>query len=309
MKNLNVKSTPPALSFDYEGLKAWAKGITDQYKGVVVREEDVPGIKSEMAGLNKIKKQLNDARIATVKQVSAPIREFEDKIKEVVGILTDTGTMLDEQVKAHEERQREERLHQVQFMVDAAKDEHGVDIHIEINPSWLNKSAKPKTIRAEIDQIILAHLKAEREARELEQARKDRAVAIEQTCAALATQHGITLPPSQFLRLHDLGIPLDEANRQIEAAYQTRAAAIQAQKLEERAESPAPRQMEPVRPVAPRDNKADPRPGNTGPFDEVHTVTLELTYTDSQADEVETLLRQLQNASTNLFITDRVKAA
>jgi hypothetical protein len=309
MENLNVKSTLPALSFDYEGLKAWAKGITEQYEGVVVREEDIIGIKSEMAGLNKIKKQLNDARIATVKQVSAPIREFEEQIKEVVGIITDTRTMLDEQVKAHEERQREERRHQVIFMIDAAKDEHGADFPIEINPSWLNKSAKPKTIRAEIDQIILAHLKAEREARELEQARKDRAVAIEQTCATLAKQHGITLPPSQFLRLHDMEIPLGEANKQIEAAYQTRAAAIQAQKLEEQKDAPTLQPVEPVRHTAPRASKAEPRQNNTGPFEETHTVTLELTYTDSQADAVETILRQLQGASTNLFITDRVKAA
>lgn len=225
MKDINLQTTLPALSFDYDKLMAWAKGIAAQYENLVVREEDIAGIKSEMAGLNNAKKAVDDVRKEAVKRVSAPIRQFEDQIKEVCAVFSETYDFLKEQVQAHEDRAREDKRVQVQFMVDNLKDEHGVpDISIDVDPSWLNKSKALKDVKAAIEGIILAHIKAEREAAQLEQAKKDRAVAIEQGCAALGAEFGVAISASEFLALNSLDMPLAEVNERMRQAFEKKAA-------------------------------------------------------------------------------------
>ena len=73
--NLDLSFTLPVVQgFDYAGLKAWAEGIKAKYAEVVVMEDQIIGTKAEMAELNRIKKQLDAARIAAVKKVSEPVR-------------------------------------------------------------------------------------------------------------------------------------------------------------------------------------------------------------------------------------------
>lgn len=298
MQDMNLKTELPALSFDYERLMAWAKGISSQYDGVVVREEDIAGIKSEMAGLNKMKKAVDDARKEAVKLVSAPIRDFEAQINEVCGVFAETYDMLKAQVQAHEDRAREDKRREVEFMIEYLKAEHEVpDIPIEINQSWLNKSKPLKTVKAEIEALILAHVKAEREAAQLEQAKRDRAVAIEEKCAALSSLHGVTVPPSNFLRLQSLDIPLEQVNADIEKAFATKVATQAAAQAPD--PTPALHKMsEPTAPAAPAKSEA-----------KVTTVMLEVTYNESNWKAVEDALRNLQSVCTSARIVERRTAA
>jgi len=223
MVNLQVKTTLPAIGFDFEGLKKWAGEITDQYKDLVVREEDVAGIKSEMAGLNKTKKQLDDARKETVRQISTPIKTFEGQVKEVCALFDKTYRFLGNQVQAYEDRAREDKRREVQFLIDATLHEHKLDgLPLQIQDSWLNKTKKMKAVKAEVEALVLAHLKEMKEAAELEQARTDRAVAIEEKCKALAIEYGFEIPVSTFLRLHDLQTPLADVHGQIVASYEAK---------------------------------------------------------------------------------------
>lgn len=287
MQDMKLSTTLPAVSFDYDGLMAWAKDIASKYDNLVVREEDIAGIKSEMAGLNKAKKAVDDARKEAVKQVSAPIREFESQIKEVCAVFTETYDFLKEQVQAHEDRERENKRIQVQFMVDNLKDEHGVpDITIDIDQSWLNKSKALKDVKSAIEGIILAHIKAEREAAQLEQAKKDRAVAIEDKCAHFGTAYGFVLPASKFLRLQSLDIPMEEVTKAIENAYkltfeQNRMQALETAAHQSMAAQPA-QPPKPSMPSAPAHNALQ------------RTVVIEINYEPSSELSVQAKLRELQ---------------
>lgn len=290
MENFNFETTLPALSFDYDGLMKWAKGIAAKYENLVVREEDVAEIKKVMADLNKTKRKVDDARKETVKQVSAPIRDFESKIKEVIAVITETRTALDDQVKAHIEAERESKRQQVEFTVKQIKIDNGVeDIKIDIDHRWLNKSTKLSTIKAEVESIILAHIKKEREAAQIEQATRDRCAYIEEKCSSLAKVHGITLPPSQFFRMQNLDIPLDKASSTIESAYATKVAA----QAVETTPDPAP-VFAPKPPAAPQTTKK---------------VFVEVEYHPEQEKAVEDALRNLQSVCKSARLVTAAEAA
>ena len=213
--------TPPAISFNFEELEAHIKGITDAYTGLVVQEADVPAIKNEMAALNKLTDKIADARKEAVKRVSVPIKEFEGKVKGLEASIQGVRTFLDEQVKAHIQRERDGRLASVQFIVDHQRNEHGCPgLDIPIQESWLNKSTKDKTITAEVQAIILAHKRQQEEAAKLEQAKADRLLNIENHNAALAQSSGFALSVSAFTHLQSLDIPLAQAMQKMSAAYE-----------------------------------------------------------------------------------------
>ena len=104
-----LQFTPPVISLDFEALESRIRGITEQYEGLHVQESDVPAIKSEMAGLNKLKDMLAAARKEAVERISTPIREFENRVKALESEIIATRSMLDEQVKAYVHAEREGR--------------------------------------------------------------------------------------------------------------------------------------------------------------------------------------------------------
>ena len=218
--------TANTLTFNWreEEITAWVDRIAESYSAIVVTEDAIPGIKAEMANLNGIIKQLNADRIAAVKSVSAPIKAFEDKVKALCAKIDGARDNMASQVKAFEDAAREQKRKEVLFAIETLTAEAGYPgLAIPVQDSWLNKTQKPKQTAAEIGNIILAHVKAEKDKAALEQARQDRAVAIEQQCAALAQGYGFALPVSQFLKLHDLSLALVDVHESITAAYRAKA--------------------------------------------------------------------------------------
>jgi hypothetical protein len=168
-------------------------------------------------------------------------------------------------------------------MIDNLKDEHGVpDIQIDVEPSWLNKSKTMKDVKGAIEGVILAQIKAEQDAAQLEQALRDRAAYIEEKCATLSKVHGFTLQPSQFIMFQSLDVPIGEVGRGIENAFATRAAQNAA------ATVPDP---------APSISRAT-TPEPSRPPKQTRSVVVEVTYDADREQEVQVMLRNLQTIST-----------
>lgn len=290
--DLDLSFTPPAIQgFDYAGLKSWAEGIKAKYADVVVMEDQLIGTKAEMAELNRIKKQLDAARIAAVKKVSEPIRDFEARVKEVCGIFQETYDFLGGQVKNYEERAREEKRQTVLFAIQTLTAEAGYPgLEIPVQESWLNKTQKDKQTAAEIKAIIADHIKAERDKAALEQAKQGRAVAIEQHSAAQAQAFGFNIPPSQFLALQDLAIPLGDVLTRINAAYTLKADTMARENVAPVAATP---------PVAAPMPQAAPTPAS-GPLEQPQGIpsrkglTLSLVYDPAREGEINMAIRHLE---------------
>lgn len=107
--HLQIDPKLPVLAFNFEQLKSWATEIAERYADMVVTEDAITDVKRDMADINKVKKAVEDSRKEAVKRVSEPIRTFEAQIKEVCAIFDTAYNKLGEQVKAFEDKQREEK--------------------------------------------------------------------------------------------------------------------------------------------------------------------------------------------------------
>ena len=196
---LQINEKLPVLAFNFEQLKAWATEIAERYASIAVTEDAIADVKRDMAEINKAKKAVDDARKEAVCRVSEPIRSFESQIKEVCSIFDAAYSKLGEQVKAFEDAQREERRLKVEAIIQGRLSHEGADIQIPMREKWLNKSTSAATIKAEISEILARHHEEEHRKRELEQAKQDRAAAIENHVRTLNERYGLNLPVSRFL--------------------------------------------------------------------------------------------------------------
>ena len=163
------------------------------------QEADVPAIKNEMAGLNRLKERMDNARKDIKRRIAGPLDGFDAEVKALIARIVDARAALDTQVKDFERRDREGRRAAVQCVVDNIKSCEGVpELDIPINPSWLNKSTRQAEIHEDIKRIIAAYKRECEETRRMEQAKTDRLALVEATAKAQAEQHGFALPLSKF---------------------------------------------------------------------------------------------------------------
>ena len=60
--DLNVTATPLVITWDKDAVSTLLDTVLAQYAGLEVQEADVPAIKNEMAGLNRLKERMDNAR-------------------------------------------------------------------------------------------------------------------------------------------------------------------------------------------------------------------------------------------------------
>ena len=98
LRELQVSYDLPKITFDVAPLKEQVDTVTKQFKDWVVIEQDIAGAKDISAALNNTAKAINDKRIAIVKEIKAPIDEFENKLKSLTQQLKDTAQGIKTQI-------------------------------------------------------------------------------------------------------------------------------------------------------------------------------------------------------------------
>lgn len=290
--DLNVATTLPSVEWDHERLKSFALAIKERYTGLVVTEEEIAQTKHEMAEINRLKKQVDDARKEAVRRVSEPIKAFEGQVKEVCGIFDELYRFLGDQVKAFEDAAREQKRQEVQFLIAAVTAEQGYPgLSIPIQDAWLNKSKPMKAVKAEVESIILAHVKAEKDAAALEQAKQDRAALIEKCCEIESSRFGVRIVPSEFLALNNLELPMAEVETRIARAFELKAQAIREQAM-------APAQPAPA--TAPAGNMMAMQEGAVAAGPVRKAIHLALEYDAAREGDILQAVRHLESLCLRL---------
>ena len=222
--DLRVIATPPEIIFDADTLNTAVDAVLEQYDGLVVTEDMVTAIKSEMAALNKVKDKLEAARKDIAGQISAPVKEFEAQVKAAVQRIVEGRGKLDAQVKEFDRQQRDARRVSILAIIDDVLNAAQLEgFSVEIDERWLNKSAKPKDVRAEVENIALREKTRRMEAEQLERAKQDRIAMIEQAVESAGRRYGFDLPVAKFSRLFSLEWETDKALAQVDEWFSAEA--------------------------------------------------------------------------------------
>ena len=146
------------IDWNYEELKQEITTRANDYKTLVYTDDNIKDAKSDRANLNKFIKVLDTKRKDVKKMMLEPYTEFESQVKELIGIIGEANNNIDSQVKAYEQKKRDEKLVKVQEIYDGIFG--GSDLLSVITwerafkPTYLNATTTLKSIKTEMTELL-----------------------------------------------------------------------------------------------------------------------------------------------------------
>lgn len=147
---------PGEIDVNFDALKQQLSMKMDEYAGKVFTEESKKEAKSDLAELRKLKKSVNDRKIAVRDAYMIPYKQFEQKVIELQGMIDRPISYIDGQVKEFEERRVREKKSEIEAAYNEIVPESLYDyIPLEtiFNPKWTNTTTAMKSIRQDLADI------------------------------------------------------------------------------------------------------------------------------------------------------------
>lgn len=140
------------IQWNKEELEAAVRAKIAGYENVVYTEENIKAAKNDRAELNKLIKAIEERRKQVKNIINEPYAVFEAELKEITALINEPVALIDQQVKAFEEKQKEEK----KAAIKATYDENIGDL-AEVLPfekifdsRYLNQTYKLATAQKEI---------------------------------------------------------------------------------------------------------------------------------------------------------------
>lgn len=144
------------IQWNKEELEAAVRAKIAGYENVVYTEENIKAAKNDRAELNKLIKAIEERRKQVKNIINEPYAVFEAELKEITALINEPVALIDQQVKAFEEKQKEEK----KAAIKATYDENIGDL-VEVLPfekifdsRYLNQTYKLATAQKEIKDKI-----------------------------------------------------------------------------------------------------------------------------------------------------------
>lgn len=139
------------ITWNHDEIKKEIAEKVQHYANLVYTEEQIGDAKADRANLRKFKEALDAKRKEIKKQCLEPYEAFEKKMKEIIAIVDEPIVMIDGQVKAYEEKKREEKMEEIIKIFNNCGFPEWVHIAAIFDEKWLNVSVKLSAIQTEME--------------------------------------------------------------------------------------------------------------------------------------------------------------
>ena len=158
MKDIEIRKyeLPKIEIKDYEEIKRLAEEDTEKYKKYIVTEDTLDSDIKKRAELREIAKEIDTRRKEIEKDISIPIKKFKEDCDYLKKLYEDSADLIDTQVKAFEEKQKNEKKAKCEEIYNQVIGEFKEQLPFEkiFNPKWLNKTTKESEIQKEIEAKV-----------------------------------------------------------------------------------------------------------------------------------------------------------
>ena len=134
-------------------IREMVKAVLPKYDIANYNDDNIDQAKRDKAALNKAAKALNAKRLEIEKEFMKPFGEFKEVVSETVKLIGEASAKIDNVVKLNEQQYKDKKKSEIRQYFDE-RNANLVDFEKVFNPSWLNKTASMKSIRAEIDVTL-----------------------------------------------------------------------------------------------------------------------------------------------------------
>lgn len=145
-----------AIKFNYKELKEGLKQSLAKYQKIVYTKETIKEAEEDRAKLNNLKKSLNAEKVKIKNDFMVPYNDFEAQIKELLGLIEEPRTKIDEQIKAFEKIEKNSKKEKITTIYKNNIGDYEKLIPLEkiYDSRWENKTYKLTDIEKEIKDIV-----------------------------------------------------------------------------------------------------------------------------------------------------------
>lgn len=98
------------LTANFDEVKAQLRELMQPYEKLVISEDDMAEAKNILARIRKVKTGIDEYRKSIKKEYSAPLAAFEERVKDVISVCTESENNLSEQINKFDRKRREEKF-------------------------------------------------------------------------------------------------------------------------------------------------------------------------------------------------------
>lgn len=147
------------IRFDeYELYKQRAEEARDYLMTLSVTPESEQECKRTVAAARKISDRLNQEKILVKKSVLEPYNQFEEKVKEIIGIITEGENVARDKLKAIDDQRREEKKEAIRQIWDARArwfpNSEYLTFEMFLQDRHLNKTVQISDVEKEMIQFL-----------------------------------------------------------------------------------------------------------------------------------------------------------
>lgn len=142
---------PEIPEANFGELKKDLQEKVSKYENMIYNDNEIAQAKKDRADLNKLKKAINDKRIAMEKEYMQPFNEFKAKVNEILALLDKPILAIDTQVKNYEAQLVEAKKQWIEATFKQKSPFNWIKLEQIYNSKWLNSSFTKKSIEEEMD--------------------------------------------------------------------------------------------------------------------------------------------------------------
>ena len=151
-----VKNTK--LSANFDEMKEALTEFIEPYTQLIVSEDAIAEAKADRAKINAVAKHVDDYRKLVKKVYTEPLKQFEDKCKELVSICDQGKNNIDYQLAEFEEKRKEEKFTLLKAHFEAARmsmdNPEYITSSLALHPKWENKGTSLEECQKYMDEAI-----------------------------------------------------------------------------------------------------------------------------------------------------------
>ena len=151
---MNDVQFPKVIEFNFAELKQEITEKAELYKNMVYTDETIKEAKADKATLNKFITALEDKRKEVKKQCLQPYEDFEKQIKELVAIVDEPVQLINEQVKAYEDKKKADKLEKIKEFWESTEHFDWLTCNKIFDQKWLNATTSMKKVQEAITERL-----------------------------------------------------------------------------------------------------------------------------------------------------------
>lgn len=145
-----------SIDANFAECKAALTEMMAPYASMIVSEDSLPQAKADRARIRKVASRIDEARKAVKRAYTDPLAVFEQKCKELTAICGEADANIDSQVKAFDQKRKDEKIAELRSFFNANVGEADDFIHFEAiyNKRWENVTYSVEAAHADIMREI-----------------------------------------------------------------------------------------------------------------------------------------------------------